>query len=246
MNPLANRETRTAHNHALAAQGIPAKVCSQCLETKPLAAFGKYASASDGLRSYCRACKATNHARRYATEPEYRTQHNASSVRWQKAHPDRLHARVASRAANVRVRNSGKVPDPNVMKRCAGRCGQMLPETSFRLDRGQRDGLRATCRNCTNDCRRQCRKAHGDPRGQVCYLCGETILGTRAAWVDHVVPRSKGGGDEAENLRWTHDGCNMSRQNKPLTVEQAERLERLIAAEAAYAAPRHWPPRSVA
>jgi hypothetical protein len=241
MNPLANRETRTAHNYALAAQGIPAKVCSQCLETKPLAAFGKYASASDGLKSYCRACRAANHARRYATEPEYKAQHNASSVRWQKANTDRVHALAAARIADLRVRNSGKVPDPNVMKRCAGRCGQMLPETSFRFDRGQRDGLRATCRNCTSDCRRRCRKAHGDPQGQICYLCGEIIRSASSAWVDHVVPRSKGGGDEPENLRWTHDGCNMGRQNNPLTAEQVQRLERPTSA-----VPQNWPPRSVA
>jgi len=222
---LANRETRTAINYALSARGIPLKVCSQCLALKSLVDFEKFTSASDGLRSFCRACRTADRARRYFGDPEYRAKHNARAVQWSKANPDRVRELASARGAARRVANASKVPDPSVMKRCGGRCGQLLPETAFRFDRGTRDGLRPTCRNCTADCRRRCRKAHGTPEGQTCYLCGEAILTASGAWVDHVVPRSKGGGDEPENLRWTHGGCNGARHNKPLTAEQMQRLE---------------------
>lgn len=33
------------------------KECSKCRETKPVSAFGRDATRSDGLRIYCRACR---------------------------------------------------------------------------------------------------------------------------------------------------------------------------------------------
>lgn len=53
--------------------------------------------------------------------------------------------------------------------------------------------------------------------GTDCYLCGEPIDLTirsgpkgsrRGPSIDHVYPRSRGGGDELENLRLAHWGCN--------------------------------------
>ena len=45
----------------------------------------------------------------------------------------------------------------------------------------------------------------------VCWLCSEPI-GPDDAWdVDHVVPVSRGGGDDLGNLRPAHAACNRSR-----------------------------------
>ncbi len=44
----------------------------------------------------------------------------------------------------------------------------------------------------------------------VCHLCGRPIGGQD--WdVDHVVPVSRGGGDELANLRPAHASCNRAR-----------------------------------
>ena len=48
--------------------------------------------------------------------------------------------------------------------------------------------------------------------GNVCWLCGQPIAGLPSA--DHVIPRSKGGSDDIENLRPAHTGCNARRGNR--------------------------------
>ena len=59
--------------------------------------------------------------------------------------------------------------------------------------------------------------------GRVCWLCGRTIVGQVS--VDHVLPRSRGGSDDIENLRPAHLTCNVRRGNRmtaprPLTSRQ--------------------------
>jgi hypothetical protein len=228
-HPLANREVRTKINHRLRDKGIPVKVCSQCLKVKAHAAFGKYKSSLDGLKSYCLACKAAMHAKRQATDPVFRAKASARTKAWNAANQERRRAwrleyQTSKRTAN-RAKNADKVQDPNVMKRCAGQCGRVLPETEFRLNRGNKDGLRHQCRACCDAlarARRACLEAYGDPIGQVCYLCGEAIFSEPQ--VDHVIPQSRGGWDTADNVRWTHADCNSRRQTKPLTAEQVKRL----------------------
>lgn len=51
--------------------------------------------------------------------------------------------------------------------------------------------------------------------GWVCWLCEEgvdrSLIGTRSHWrpsLDHVLPRSKGGADDMENLKLAHWWCN--------------------------------------
>ena len=51
-----------------------------------------------------------------------------------------------------------------------------------------------------------------DYYGVVCWLCGGTITDTVS--VDHVIPRSKGGSDDIDNLRPAHKTCNIRRGNR--------------------------------
>lgn len=58
--------------------------------------------------------------------------------------------------------------------------------------------------------------------GAICHICNEQI-DTQRVWpdplslsIDHLVPRSAGGGNGLENLRPAHLTCNTGRQNKPL------------------------------
>lgn len=70
--------------------------------------------------------------------------------------------------------------------------------------------------------------------GNVCYLCGEEIdLSLRSKidergrpqkqfvdampTLDHIIPRSKGGGNRVTNLRLTHHKCNNKRGNESVT-----------------------------
>lgn len=65
--------------------------------------------------------------------------------------------------------------------------------------------------------------------GSVCWLCGKPIDLTASRrsplglTVDHVVPRSMGGGDDITNLRPAHHHCNTSRQARPASDYQPPR-----------------------
>jgi 5-methylcytosine-specific restriction endonuclease McrA len=57
--------------------------------------------------------------------------------------------------------------------------------------------------------------------GYRCMLCGKP-----ATTVDHILPRSKGGGDEPENLRAACGRCNYGRRTAPLVTVRATPLRR--------------------
>ncbi|PZP03182.1 MAG: hypothetical protein DI609_01360 [Corynebacterium urealyticum] len=50
--------------------------------------------------------------------------------------------------------------------------------------------------------------------GDRCHLCGLT----GATTADHIVPRSKGGSDELDNLRPAHKSCNSARGARDLAA----------------------------
>lgn len=70
-----------------------------------------------------------------------------------------------------------------------------------------------------------------------CAYCG-TVSEAASLHVDHIVPKSKGGGDELTNLITACDKCNLGKSDKPLgdvvpavsedAVEQAERTARAV------------------
>jgi hypothetical protein len=135
---------------------------------------------------------------------------------------------LKNRRTGYLAKNASRVKDPTVLKRCGGQCGQLLPETEFRLNRGVKGGLRGRCGRCSDAwrrARRTCLEAYGDPAGQACYLCGHQIADKAEAWVDHVIPQSQAGPDTADNVRWTHGICNVRRQANPVTPEQLRRAQ---------------------
>lgn len=50
--------------------------------------------------------------------------------------------------------------------------------------------------------------------GALCWICGEKIHGKPT--LDHVKPKSHGGGSFVSNLRLAHDTCNQSRGTKKI------------------------------
>ena len=55
-------------------------------------------------------------------------------------------------------------------------------------------------------------RAVTDRDGWTCWLCNQAVdpydLGVHRASVDHVLPRSMGGGNELPNLKLAHQSCN--------------------------------------
>lgn len=230
-HPLSNREVRTILNHALHARGIPAKACSRCFVIKGFSAFTAFSSSSDGRRSFCRQCAALRHQQLMQDEAFAEARRLEALAYYHANAPARreLASRVRKRRRRENiVKHANRVQDPNVLKRCAGKCQRTLPETEFRLDRGQPDGLRLKCRDCANRiARRDCEAAYGMPEGQTCYLCSDVISEHAQGHTDHLVPSSQGGSDAVENLWWAHEFCNVKRGNRALTDEEWQRVRGL-------------------
>lgn len=64
--------------------------------------------------------------------------------------------------------------------------------------------------------------------GSICYLCNNNIdmnlarTSRNGATVDHVIPLSRGGTDELENLRLAHWSCNLKKSDKLVEELDAE------------------------
>lgn len=229
-HPLGTREKRTPLNYALRAKGVPAKACSMCWVVKSTSQFNKKGSASDGLDANCRTCSSALHASRKKNDPDYSSRHRKlareSARRLYPSKRELISQQTKTRRAGYVANNASRVQDPNVLRRCTGQCGLVLPETEFRLDRGARDGLRHRCNRCSDAwrrARRACLQAYGEPVGQDCYLCGSQITVKSEGWVDHLIPQSQAGPDTADNVRWSHSICNIRRGADPLTADQVKR-----------------------
>jgi 5-methylcytosine-specific restriction endonuclease McrA len=58
----------------------------------------------------------------------------------------------------------------------------------------------------------------------ICGICGRPAS-FDDGHVDHVIPRTAGGTDRSQNLRWTHRSCNLSkgaRGGTPVPVPRTE------------------------
>lgn len=101
---------------------------------------------------------------------------------------------------------------------CAG-CGV---ECTRPATKGQRPKWCAECRLLSRDwVPVRVRREVYVRDGWACWLCEEPVdrelIGTHSEWrpsLDHVVPRSKGGTDDPENLRLAHLWCNVVRNDE--------------------------------
>ncbi|MGW3827515.1 hypothetical protein ACWEAF_35870 [Streptomyces sp. NPDC005071] len=251
INPLSDRARRLSYNKRLRGKNVPAQACNTCFAVKGHAAFARAKAKPSGRQPMCRTCdserkaayraenadairqrKAAHHAANAKVISERKAAYRAENIEALKGRDAANYAKnresvlvhkTAYRAENA-ARNADRVQRADVDKACR-RCGEIKPETAFALDRIRADGLRSKCRDCDNGAyRAACRSTHGDPVGTRCYLCAETIASEADAQADHLVPQSRGGGDEGFNTRWVHGPCNNSRNTKPTTVTQLLRI----------------------
>jgi 5-methylcytosine-specific restriction endonuclease McrA len=46
-----------------------------------------------------------------------------------------------------------------------------------------------------------------------CAICGVKFSSMRDITLDHIIPKSKGGGNDLQNLQLAHERCNMEKGN---------------------------------
>lgn len=67
--------------------------------------------------------------------------------------------------------------------------------------------------------------------GNICHLCNELIIVDdieNGFTVDHLIPRSKGGTDNLENLRSAHARCNYRRRDLPMSEWRSQTTDEMI------------------
>lgn len=240
---LSDSKTRLRVNKALKKLG--AKCCNRCQTIKSLSQFG--ASARDGVKSECHLCMAvrksdagykTRERERIAgkrKDPKFRGRERLRERTYRasrRTDPEILRKEAAYQAERQATNTSRPldIGDAHISKRCTpvsnGGCGRLLTRGDFYRYRRSNDQRQSRCKKCDVDrrYRAECRDAHGLPENAVCHLCGLDGMTEGNAHADHLIPRSRGGSDDASNLRWAHAACNISRGNKPLTSIQLSRI----------------------
>ena len=124
------------------------KICRKCDTTKPMTAFAKRSSASDGLQTYCKdCCNRTAKLTRANIKP------------WTKPHFDRLTYRRLNRPRTNEMQNArlAKIREAHIdgtltaatSKVCRS-CHTEKPASDFTPNKSRRDGLQNFCRDCFN------------------------------------------------------------------------------------------------
>lgn len=189
------------------------KLCSACAETKPITDFHKNARSSDGLRSSCKSCTLSinrksvskHHEKRKAEkraayhaikndpifkqkQADYILQNKERKRKYdQERHKriaDQVAARVAAWNANNKDRRAAIVKAYDGKRRAKIASGVSGPEIKKWIDQSDK-----ICRWCNCNCSE---KFH----------------------VDHIIPLSKGGPHELENLAIACPTCNLRKSAK--------------------------------
>ncbi|MCY4554898.1 MAG: HNH endonuclease [Chloroflexi bacterium] len=65
--------------------------------------------------------------------------------------------------------------------------------------------------------------------GPDCAWCGEPLgtLDPVALHLDHIIPRSHGGGDDCDNRQLLHAACNLAKGQRPMSDAPVGRLTRI-------------------
>ena len=177
------------------------KVCTHCKTEKPESAFSRCSACKGGLKSQCKECARVARKEWYTNNRDHSIQYAKnfrSDPAEQKKHRDR---------ERERLQRDPSYRDANRKRAAAWRAENKERYLKWFRDRCQRirsDGPvdKAAVRERDKD---------------TCYLCGLPV-DVSDMHFDHVVPVSRGGRHQFDNLRVTHSWCNQ-RKGKWLLEE---------------------------
>lgn len=180
---------------------VRSKTCSKCEQTKPAEDFPKRKTSKDGLHGWCRLC--------------YRAYYSAASRKWREENRERTRANRrrayhANREKWLQWKRDWDTANRELVNeraREAQRRTYATPEGKARMLE-HKHRRRARVGQVTPELRAYVQSLYSLP----CSYCGadENIT------VDHVIPLSRGGKHEIENLVPACKSCNSSKHDKLL------------------------------
>ena len=180
------------------------KTCSRCGETKPIEGFSK-GNGKDGYHSWCKMCAKAYRAAYYETHKErlkayarkyyeiHKEEQRAVHRKWLEAHEEE---QKAYRAAHEE------------MAACGHKWQQANPEkVAVHWQKRKARKLGAGGSFTAEEFQALCEKA-----GNRCLCCGSSGPLT----IDHIVPLSRGGSNNIENIQPLCQSCNSSKGTKTI------------------------------
>lgn len=203
---------------------IPTKTCTKCGATKPLTGFSKHRTTKDGFDTQCRECKREYHRAWSKANAERLKEYSRHHYRENRqAYLER--AQMHKGIKNPLTRRRFPL-EPAGWKFCTD-CHYLLPLEEYYEWKDGVDGRAHRCKDCSKALRynlmtraanARARAADGLPftacdmlriykqqRGR-CFYCNAPLR--KVFDLDHVIPISKGGGNEAGNVVCACPSCN--------------------------------------
>ena len=203
------------------------KTCSKCGLPQPRTRefFSPRPANSDGLEGRCKACEAK---RRAVERVEYPERHKASQKRYRDSRRDwwierARQWREAHREHIALYRRTYYDANPEARRATSRRCYHANPShyasanRMWRLNNRERDKerqhrRRARLAGAGGSYTKDDVKLQLKAQGNNCWWCGKPFK--QKYQVDHRIPISRGGSNDASNIVLAHAFCNQSKKDK--------------------------------
>lgn len=180
------------------------KTCNLCAATLPVGSYYRDKSRSDGLSNRCKECDNAKRAKHISENKDHRRSVLKS---WREANRESqaIYKQSYNKAYKEKVRAEHGVGPSSVFKR------KFKAENGFHYHGYTSDWIAPKVRNEIYE-----------RDSWICHICVEPV-DLDAHWndnlypsLDHIIPRSRGGSDNPENLKTCHRICNSIRQDSLL------------------------------
>lgn len=221
------------------------KRCSKCKKMKPLEEFNRQIASKDGRHYYCKQCMKEYMRQRRADNPEYMRQYYVKNrekikrlnMQWHADNPDYQrqyyidHHEEAKAYAREYSRQY-RIDHPEKVKKCnqeyyVNHCEEVAENVRrYRADYPERmvvytQRRRAREAGATGDFTAEQFTELCEKYDNRCLCCGET----KKLTADHIIPLSKGGSNDIDNIQPLCQSCNSKKHTQTTNYQDTKENE---------------------